>query len=165
MGRITYQKAPWKFAELASSLEDVADFIWIGDGSLMDRAKWFGDAPVHVTGWLSIRDVVSELQSASLFVLPSLWEGMPLALIEAQCLGLPAVASNIVGNRDVILNGETGYVVEDDDELLDRVTELISDVPLRREMSKNAVRQRNRFAHERLGKETLDIYERLLDEC
>lgn len=165
MGRVTYQKAPWKFAELARKLGDVADFVWIGDGAYSDREKWFADAPVQVTGWLSRTDVASLLASSSLFVLPSLWEGMPLALIEAQCLGLPAVASRIVGNSDVILHGTTGFLAEDDHELLEHVRNLVGDPILRSALSRNALEQRHRFAHERLGKETLQIYDRLLYAC
>lgn len=164
MGRVTYQKAPWKFAELARSLQAKADFVWIGDGPSKDRSRWLSDAPVRVTGWLPRSDVVAQLQAGSVFVLPSLWEGMPLALIEAQCLGLPAVASNVIGNRDVILNEETGYVANTDEDFLRQVESLVDDDRLRIRMNAAALDQRRRFDQTRLGHETLDIYERLLNE-
>lgn len=162
MGRVTYQKAPWKFAELARTFGDVASFVWIGDGTPSNRDRWLSGSPVHVTGWLAKEELVAQLGAASLFVLPSLWEGMPLALIEAQCLGLPAVVSSIVGNKDVVVHNQTGFLADDDSELFEYVKTLILDSSLRRAMGDRALEQRERFGHERLGKETISIYERLL---
>lgn len=162
MGRVTYQKAPWKFAALASALEHRAEFVWIGDGLAEDRQKWLDAAPVTVTGWLNRDEVIEQLRHADLFVLASLWEGMPLALIEAQCLGLPAVASNIVGNRDVICDGSSGLLADTDKELGAQVSRLLDDAGLRRTMARGALKQRDRFDQRRLGRQTMDIYNALL---
>lgn len=162
MGRIMYQKAPWRFAELARRLESRAKFVWIGDGPVENRRKWLDGAPVTVTGWMPRDDVVSYLRSSSVFVLPSLWEGMPLALIEAQCLGIPAVASDVVGNKDVILENRSGLLARNESELFEKVEILLGDAQLRRSMRHVALSQRSRFDHARLGRETLTIYQDLL---
>lgn len=165
MGRVTFQKAPWKFAALARELEGRANFVWIGDGADADRSRWLDGSPVSVTGWLSREDVTNQLKSASLFVLPSLWEGMPLALIEAQCLGLPSVASRIVGNCDVVLDGVSGYLVDTAEDLNLRVGRLLDEPALRESMARAAIAQRDRFDKDRLGGETLTIYDRLLSNA
>lgn len=51
------------------------------------------------------------LKQMHLFVLPSLWEGVPLALIEAAMAGVPIVTTNIAGNRELIVDGVTGWAV------------------------------------------------------
>lgn len=56
-------------------------------------------------------DVPDLLNGADGFVLSSRWEGMPLALMEACAVGLPAVATNVGGNREVVRDGVTGYLV------------------------------------------------------
>ena len=66
---------------------------------------------------------------ADVFVLPSLWEGLPLALLEAAALGRPIVASDIDGVREVVRDGETALLVPPGDpaRLADAVVRLLED--------------------------------------
>lgn len=141
VGRITFQKAPWRFARLARELSDRADFVWIGDGSDADRRRWLEDAPVTVTGWLAPDEVADRLSQLSVFLFPTLWEGMPLALLEAQSTGVPAVATRIVGNEDIVQDGVTGFLADTDEELRERLIALLADADLRRTMAERAREQ------------------------
>jgi glycosyltransferase involved in cell wall biosynthesis len=58
-----------------------------------------------------VKDVAGLLQDASLFVLPSLTEGISLTLLEAMARGLPVVATDVGGNREVVVHGQTGLLV------------------------------------------------------
>ena len=137
VGRITAQKAPERFAAVALALSYRAQFVWVGDGDPAARAE-LERAGVTVTGWLDGEHVASSLAQADAFVLLSRWEGMPLALLEAQALGLPSVASNVVGNTDVVVDGSTGFLVSGDTAARVAVNKLISSVDLRLRMGKNA---------------------------
>jgi glycosyltransferase involved in cell wall biosynthesis len=57
------------------------------------------------------RDIPDLLNATDAFVLPSLWEGMPLTLLEASATALPIVATDVGGNSEVVLDGKTGYLV------------------------------------------------------
>jgi glycosyltransferase involved in cell wall biosynthesis len=88
--------------------------IVAGDGSLREpltRAVSGAalDARVRLLGWR--RDVPAILAAADVLYLPSFVEGLPLTLIEAACMGIPTVASNSKGCREVIVDGETGLLV------------------------------------------------------
>ena len=72
----------------------------IGALGLTDRVRLLG---FH-------SDVRPWLQAADGFVLSSLWEGLPICLLEAGSCQLPAVATNVAGNRDAIVDGETGIL-------------------------------------------------------
>lgn len=161
-GRICYQKAPWRFRELAVGCADLmADFVWLGDGGLRADLMVDGVLPsgMQIAGWLPRSGVYAELVQADIFVLPSLWEGMPLALIEAQAAGLPAVVSDVVGNRDVVINGETGFVCQTEAELLQKTRLLIEDADLRRRMGQAAREMAAvRFSVGRMHREMMAVY-------
>ncbi len=74
------------------------------------------------------------------FVLPSLWEGIPLALLEAMSCGLPCVCTAVGGVPDIIRDGSVGYIVppDDSDSMSDRIIQLLKDETLRKEMGKRA---------------------------
>jgi glycosyltransferase involved in cell wall biosynthesis len=73
---------------------------------------------------------VPELLAASdSFVLPSLWEGLPVALVEAMASRLPVIATDVSGTCQVMVPGETGWIVPpaDADALAKAMIELVSD--------------------------------------
>ncbi|WP_425863877.1 glycosyltransferase [Arthrobacter sp. TWP1-1] len=157
VARVTYQKAPWKFRAVADSLAKEADFIWIGGGDRDKELLWLGDN--KPTGWLSPSDLKKAMTDLDIFLFPTLWEGMPLALIQAQAAGIPAVVSNIVGNCDVVVDGETGYICDSDDDLIERTQRLIRDSELRNKMSKaSQERAITNLTDRNLGTQSMAIY-------
>lgn len=62
-----------------------------------------------------VRDTKSLLAAARVFVLPSRFEGMPNALLEAMAAGLPCVATRVSGSEDIIVDGQSGLLVPPDD--------------------------------------------------
>ncbi len=125
IGRICTQKNPSLFNQIALSLPEY-DFVWIGDGELRKELS----APnIQITGWLSRREVIRQVLLADIFVLPSLWEGLPISLLEAMYLGKPCVVSNVIGSRDVIHNGENGYVCETLSEYISVIRKIQAEKP------------------------------------
>lgn len=156
-GRVCYQKAPWRFESVAQRCADkAARFVWLGDGDLAHELKL---STSQLTGWLNRAQVAERLAKADIFLMPSLWEGMPLALIEAQAAGLPAVVSDVGGCKDVVQHGVTGFVCDTDEELCARTQQLINDASLRQRMGDNAAEMaRTRFAVGRMNDELLKLY-------
>ncbi len=120
VGRLWRQKNPACLIRAAARVlaerRDVRFFL-AGDGELrgelqgMIRAQGM-DERVSLLGW---RDDIPELlASLDIFVLPSRWEGLPLAILEAQSAGLPVIASDIPGNRDAVVEDGDGLLFPDD---------------------------------------------------
>jgi glycosyltransferase involved in cell wall biosynthesis len=80
------------------------------------------------------------LRALDAFVLPSLWEGLPMAVLEAMAMGLPVVASDVNGTREAVEDGVTGYLVPPADpiRLADRLEALAADAPAREAMGRAA---------------------------
>lgn len=119
---------------------------------------------VTFLGSLRQSEAVAYLSSARVLILPSRWEGLPMCVIEAAHRGLPTVASNVGGTREVVTDGETGYLVEVDDvaSYAQRLRQLLDDESLRRKMGQSAVaKAREEFSIERQVSSYLGLYSRL----
>ena len=94
---------------------------------------------VHFTGFQ--RNPYSYMKNANLLISSSITEGYPLVLCEALCLGLPILATNCSGNRDVLQNGMYGLLVENTEEGIFNGLKSILDSPqLYEELKEKALR-------------------------
>jgi len=104
--------------------------LLVGDGELAAPMRALAAASpagerVHFLG--ARRDVAEILTASDSFVLPSLWEGLSIALIEAMASRLPVVATDVSGTRQVMADGDTGWLVDpgNEQELAAAVRELV----------------------------------------
>jgi len=133
------------FASVASQFSGL-HLLLVGDGDLAGEVKAQVETArlvdrVHFLG--SRRDVPDLLAASDSFVLPSLWEGLPVALVEAMASSLPIVATAVSGTSQVMVDGATGWLVSPGDApaLAAAMTELLSD-PVRASAMSAAARER-----------------------
>jgi glycosyltransferase involved in cell wall biosynthesis len=104
------------------------------------------------------------LRALDVFVLPSLWEGLPIAVLEAMAMGLPVIASAVHGTPEAVEEGVTGHLVPASaaGPLADRMLSLAGDAAARERMGR-AAREvaRARFGMERMVDEVLSAYRRV----
>lgn len=118
---------------------------------------------VHLLGQRS--DVPQLLQACDAFVLPSLWEGMPNAVLEAMAAGLPVIATRVEGVSELVTDGETGLLVDSGSatSLATAITMLLRDTDRAREMGTAAQRRtRSEFSWEKMTAAYERLYESLL---
>ncbi|MGC9357942.1 MAG: glycosyltransferase family 4 protein [Anaerolineae bacterium] len=119
----------------------------VGDGPLRPELESLvaelgvGDC-VNFVGWVSQEEVRRYLHEADIFVLPSLMEGLSIALLQAMASGLPLVTSDAVGNRDVVHHDENGFVVpaRDVGALIAALAVLVDDADLQKRMGEASLR-------------------------
>ncbi|MDX1377428.1 MAG: glycosyltransferase family 4 protein, partial [Anaerolineales bacterium] len=124
--------------------------------------SWGKNGVVELWGWQS--DMQAALGKADIFCLPSYREGVPSALLEACAAGLPIVATDVPGCRDVVTHGVNGLLVppQDSDALADALERLLVDPNLRDKMGKKG-RQiaLKKFSLDKIIEQTLDVYPRV----
>lgn len=114
------------------------------------------------------RDVIDLLRSSWGFVLPSRWEGMPNALLEAMACGLPCVATRVSGSEDIITNGVNGLLVspEQPAEMAQALQRLIGERGLVDLLGKEG--RKTILCEYQLSavvEQCLSLYQRLLEDC
>lgn len=130
LGRITAQKNPKQFNEIAESMPNL-NFLWIGDGELRSELT---ASNITVTGWLTRREALKYSLGSDTFVLTSLWEGLPMSLLEAMYMDKLSIVSDVIGNHDVINNGVNGYVCQDTDSFVKAIGEGITNIEKRNKL-------------------------------
>jgi glycosyltransferase involved in cell wall biosynthesis len=141
IARLTEQKAHRYLFDAMAGTSDLAalHLLVVGDGALRDDLRQRVDRlglsdRVHFLG--ARRDLGNLLNSIDIFVMPSLWEGLPLSMVLAMGAGLPVVASRVAGIPEVVQHGVTGLLVPPADvaALGSALSRLVADPALRHTM-------------------------------
>jgi len=137
---------------LEKQLQRIAD-----DLNLQESVKFLG---LH-------RNVIHLLQQAWGFVLPSRWEGMPNALLEAMSCGLPCIATRVSGSEDVIQDGVNGLIVESERPaaMAQALRRLIEDTELAQRLGqegRNTVIRDYQLSH--VTQQTVELYRHILQQ-
>lgn len=120
-------------------------------------ASGLGCRNVTFVGHLSQKGLAEEMQKADVFLFPSVLEGHPQVLGQAASCGLPAVAMNKY-RPDYVVNGETGYLVESDNELSQKLGLLLSDQTLRLKMSAAAARHAVQYDWDKVTEDWQSVF-------
>ena len=120
LGRICYQKNPRLFDEVAEMLSENS-FLWIGMGEMQESIR---SSNVQITGWCEHEEALQRLNEVDIFLLTSLWEGLPISLLEAMYLKKICIVTNVIGNRDVIAHGVNGFIADTPEAMVSIINEL-----------------------------------------
>lgn len=171
VGRLWEQKNPLCLVEAAKHVFErtrlPVKFFFAGDGELKEEVEkkikeYELDGKVTVLGWRS--DIPALLASVDIFVLPSLWEGMPLAILEAMASNLAVVVSDIPGNHDLVDHDMNGRLFKPNDpkDLSIQLLALIEDENLRQRLASAA---RTKVANAYSLSQRMSMITELYDVC
>jgi glycosyltransferase involved in cell wall biosynthesis len=154
VGRFVDKKAPYltldAFRKTLLEHPD-AHLIMVGDGPLLEVCKnlvesWDMERSVHFKGALEQKEIIKYFSKCIAFIQHSIVassgdsEGTPVAILEAGAAGLPVISTRHAGIKDVVLDGETGYLVDelDTDTMSARMIKLASNPKLAAELGRAA---------------------------
>ena len=144
--------------------------VLIGDGpakeTLEALAAELGIAEhVTFTGPLPFAEVPCYLKAADAFTFASVTETQGLVTMEAMAAGLPVVAVDGSGTRDIVDHGKQGFLVENDaDALAEGIKKLLSDPQQIKRFSSNALKKASTFDINQLGKQLVSVYEQAIQD-
>lgn len=155
------------FAQIADEFPD-ACYVLIGDGLLREelqaQAATLGIADhVRFAGWRS--DAAARMVAFDVFLMPSLWEGFGLVMLEAMAARLPIIASNISALPEVVQDGVTGLLAapRDVDRLAAHMRYLLRDQQAAQRMGQaGQARLTAEFSVDRMADRTLAVYQSAL---
>jgi glycosyltransferase involved in cell wall biosynthesis len=147
-----------------------ARLVLIGEGtarqSLEELAAELGITDrATFTGSLPFEEIPRYLKAADVFAFASVTETQGLVTIEAMAAGLPVVAVEGPGTRDIVEHGKQGFLVENDPEALAKgIQKLLSDSQRIKRFSNNALKKAKTFDVNELGKQMIGVYEQAIED-
>ena len=150
-------------ANVAERRQDI-HFLMIGDGPLHDRVKAAAverglNERIHLPGQMTTPALA--FASMDLFLLTSVFEGLPNVIVEASALGIPVVSTDVGGVRETFIHGKTGAAVATTElgPIADKIVELFANEAWRKEAARLSPSWvRKRFGIDRMIEETLAAY-------
>lgn len=161
VGRLTYQKDPQRLMGLCRLLQaqkpDIKVAI-VGAGELEQETRTLCrelklENNVDFLGFQS--NPIKMVSDSKVMILTSRWEGTPMCALEAMALGTPVVSTPTDGMKDLIENGENGYLSDSDEELAASVLKLLTDAEHRKLLSENTKQKFARINDEEAYNQTI----------
>ncbi len=165
IGRLSQQKNLLALLEALKGLPYTINLI--GSGRQEEHLTEFANKNhinANFLGNIPNRELPRILNEHELFILPSLWEGMPKTLLEAMACGLPVVGTKIDGTKEVIKHRENGILCDtDSNSIRQAITSVMEDEGLKQTLGKKARETiEERFSLEKLIGKELELYAQLL---
>ncbi len=143
--------------------------LFVGDGDikkeLAEKTKK-EDFEKHVKflGNIPYEDVSAVFRMADIYIIPSLFEGTPISMLEAMFNGIPIIGSDVNGINNIIEHGKNGllFEVSNRDDLKDKIVYLIKNKNIAEEIANNAKKDyMNNYNFETVVKQYIELYEKL----
>ena len=116
---------------------------------------------ISLMGPVSEDEKKSLLSRAWIFVNPSIGEGWGISVIEANMHGTPAISFNVSGLSESIQDEKTGLLAQNENDIIEKICQVLKDNNLRERLSKNAIEFANSFNWDKTTKESLNIIKKI----
>lgn len=149
--------------EVLRKRDDVT-FVCVGGGPDLERIKKLAEADERIIFTGNRSDVESIVNALDIGILSTYGEGISNSIMEYMAAGKPVIASEGGGTRELVVDGETGFLVpqKSPDRLAEKIEELLDDAGLRAKMGLMGKQMIQReFSIERMTSEHIQLYERL----
>lgn len=133
---------------------------WMYDDILERPKKLKIEERVIFTGYIPSEEIVALLNGATCFVLPSLWEGFGIPVVEAMACGTPVVVSNVSSLPEVV--GKAGLLIDpkSTDQIEQAIRVYLTDKKIRDKKTKFGLEQVKKYSWEKMAKKVLEVFQK-----
>lgn len=134
-------------------------------GKILERAKKSKFAKdIALRGKISDDDLAKVYQNASIFILPSLYEGFGLPVLEAMSYGIPCIVSNNSSLVEIVDDHALLVDAYSSDDIAHKIGMLLNNEFLRKDFSERSLKNIKRFSWEKSAKQTLEVFENVISD-
>ena len=158
------------FNEVKKSISDSTLFI-AGSGeeesNLKNLVKKLDlESDIKFLGFVKGDKKFSLIKSANILVLPSVWESLPIAVLEGMACGKPIIASNVGGIPYLVDEGVNGFLVRPGEvkELSDKIIKVLKNKKLQKSMGKASLKMSEDFEWSKIAEKTFKVYKEIAEE-
>ena len=164
VGRLTFQKDPQRLMRLCARLKQERPNLKVaivGTGELLEEAQALCESlniqeNVHFLGFQS--NPIKMVADSKAMILTSRWEGTPMCALEAMYLGTPVVSTPSDGMQDLLEDGLSGYLTDDDEQMAQDLLRIFADPAHRAFLAENARRKFDAI-------NDADAYKKAISDC
>ena len=164
VGRLSKEKGILKLLSVVKKLPDDVNLLIIGNGPEEDKVKLASEHQknIHYFGYLPSKQTIPLIRGSDILIQPSLLEGISTSILEAMACKTAIIATNVGGNKEILVNRKTSILIENHNEILESVNNLLSDVSFRDSLIQNAIKEVQKYDWQNVGKQYLVLYNSLL---
>ena len=143
LGRLTYPKNPQRMLNVIAKAVKISPDVRVaivGTGELESEVKELAKQLMlqkHVDFLGYQPNPYKILKNSKMLLLTSRWEGLPMCVLEAMAFKLPVISTPVDGVRGILVDGFTGFISDNDDELAKRISQIARDNNLLEELKSN----------------------------
>ena len=168
VGRLSKEKGIESLINLSDILPNDIHLIIIGAGPMENEIKKIAKSHSNIDfqGYLPKNEVIPLIRGSSALIQPSMAEGISSTLLEAMSCKIPIIASNVGGNKELIINNENGFLIDPKsvDELNKKIIQLCENENLVAKFGRKSSELVKNFEWSNVGQKYLELYELLLSK-
>ena len=168
VGRLSKEKGIESLIKLSDILPNDIHLIIIGAGPMENEIKKISKSHSNIDfqGYLPKNEVIPLIRGSTALIQPSLAEGISSTLLEAMSCKIPIIASDVGGNKELIINNENGFLIDPKsvEELNEKIIQLCENENLVAKFGRKSSELVKHFEWSNVGQKYLELYESLLNK-
>ena len=165
-GRLSHEKGTDILINISQKLSDDIHLIVLGTGPEEKKIKDIvkNRKNIHFFGYQNKEKTISLIRGSDILIQPSLNEGISSTILEAMVSKTLVITTNVGGNKELIINNQTGYLLSlNSDLFIEKINYILSHKSQLEKIINNAFRFAQQYDWNEVGKKYLKLYEKLLD--
>jgi glycosyltransferase involved in cell wall biosynthesis len=168
VGRLSKEKGTETIIEVSKKLPNDINLLIVGSGPESEKIKKLSETlnNIHYLGYQTHENSIKLIRGSDILIQPSLHEGISTTILEAMACKTPIIASNVGGNKELILDNQNGFLInpESADEIIKKITMILENKLLAKKFGEKSFELIKNYEWSKIGQKYLELYQSLLDE-